>query len=190
VPCHRSHVDYLLLSYVIYNENLALPYIAAGDNLNIPFIGRILRGGGAFFIRRSFKDNQLYTAVMRAYLYQLVKLGVPLEYFVEGGRSRTGRMLKPKLGMLGMTVEAYIKSQARPLAFVPVYIGYADRGQILYWRTLWRQEETRIDVRRARRDLQAQGTLRSRDREFRRTDRACAPAFSTLQRLANTDRGA
>jgi glycerol-3-phosphate O-acyltransferase len=124
VPCHRSHVDYLLLSYVIYNENLALPYIAAGDNLNIPFIGRILRGGGAFFIRRSFKDNQLYSAVMRAYLYQLVNMGVPLEYFVEGGRSRTGRMLKPKLGMLGMTVEAYIKSQARPLAFVPVYIGY------------------------------------------------------------------
>ena len=124
VPCHRSHVDYLLLSYVIYNENLALPYIAAGNNLNIPFIGRILRGGGAFFIRRSFKDNQLYSAVMRAYLYQLVNIGVPLEYFIEGGRSRTGRMLKPKLGMLGMTVEAYIKSQARPLAFVPVYIGY------------------------------------------------------------------
>jgi glycerol-3-phosphate O-acyltransferase len=124
VPCHRSHVDYLLLSYVIYNENLALPYIAAGNNLNIAFIGRILRGGGAFFIRRSFRDNAIYSAVMRAYVYQLVKLGVPLEYFVEGGRSRTGRMLKPKYGMLGMTVDAYIKSQARPLAFVPVYIGY------------------------------------------------------------------
>ena len=124
VPCHRSHVDYLLLSYVIYNENLALPYIAAGNNLNIPFIGRILRGGGAFFIRRSFKDNRLYKAVMRAYVYQLVKLGVPLEYFIEGGRSRSGRMLKPKFGMLGMTVDAYIKSQSRPLAFVPIYIGY------------------------------------------------------------------
>ena len=124
VPCHRSHVDYLLLSYVIYNENLALPYIAAGNNLDIPFIGRILRGGGAFFIRRSFTDNRLYTAVMRAYLYQLVSLGVPLEYFIEGGRSRTGRMLKPKIGMLGMTVEAYIKSQSKPMAFVPVYIGY------------------------------------------------------------------
>ena len=124
VPCHRSHVDYLLLSYVIYNENLALPYIAAGSNLNIPFIGRILRGGGAFFIRRSFKDNPLYNAVIRAYVYQLVKLGVPLEYFIEGGRSRSGRMLKPKFGMLGMTVDAYIKSQARPMAFVPVYIGY------------------------------------------------------------------
>ncbi len=124
VPCHRSHVDYLLLSYVIYNENLAIPYIAAGNNLNIPFIGRILRGGGAFFIRRSFKDNLLYGAVMRAYLRELVAMGVPLEYFVEGGRSRTGRMLKPKYGMLGMTVEGYIKTRARPLAFVPVYIGY------------------------------------------------------------------
>ena len=124
VPCHRSHVDYLLLSYVIYDHNLAIPYIAAGDNLNIPFIGRILRGGGAFFIRRSFRDNRLYGAVMRAYVAQLVKLGVPLEYFVEGGRSRTGRLLKPRYGMLGMTVEAYIRNPMRPLAFVPVYIGY------------------------------------------------------------------
>jgi len=124
VPCHRSHVDYLLLSYVIYNENLAIPYIAAGDNLNIPFIGRILRGGGAFFIRRSFRDNRLYGAIMRSYIQQLVKLGVPLEYFIEGGRSRTGRLLKPRYGMLGMTLESYIRSQARPLAFVPVYIGY------------------------------------------------------------------
>lgn len=124
VPCHRSHVDYLLLSYIIFTENLAIPYIAAGNNLNLPVIGRILRGGGAFFIRRSFKDNPLYGAVMRSYVEQLVKLGVPLEYFVEGGRSRTGRPLQPKLGMLDMTVDAYIKTQARPLAFIPVYIGY------------------------------------------------------------------
>ncbi len=124
VPCHRSHVDYLLLSYVIFNENLAIPYIASGNNLNMPIIGRILRGGGAFFIRRSFKDNPLYGAVMRAYVEQLIELGVPIEYFIEGGRSRTGRLLKPKLGMLDMTVDAYIRTQARPLAFVPVYIGY------------------------------------------------------------------
>lgn len=124
VPCHRSHVDYLLLSYVIFIENLAIPYIAAGNNLDLPIIGRILRGGGAFFIRRSFKDNPLYSAVMRAYIDRLVALGVPLEYFVEGGRSRTGRMLKPKLGMLDMTVQAHIKSQSRPMAFIPVYIGY------------------------------------------------------------------
>jgi glycerol-3-phosphate O-acyltransferase len=124
VPCHRSHVDYLLLSYVIYNENLAIPYIAAGNNLDVPIMGRILRGGGAFFIRRSFKDNPLYASVMRAYVDRLVELGVPLEYFVEGGRSRTGRLLKPKLGMLEMTVQAHIRSQCRPMAFIPVYIGY------------------------------------------------------------------
>ncbi len=124
LPCHRSHVDYLLLSYVIYIENLAIPYIAAGNNLDVPIIGRILRGGGAFFIRRSFKDNPLYSSVMRAYVDRLVALGVPLEYFIEGGRSRTGRMLKPKLGMLDMTVQAYLRSQSRPLAFIPTYIGY------------------------------------------------------------------
>jgi glycerol-3-phosphate O-acyltransferase len=124
VPCHRSHVDYLLLSYVIYMENLAIPYIAAGNNLDVPFIGRILRGGGAFFIRRSFKDNPLYSSVMRAYVNRLVELGVPLEYFIEGGRSRTGRLLRPKLGMLDMTVQAHIRSQSRPMAFIPVYIGY------------------------------------------------------------------
>ncbi len=124
VPCHRSHVDYLLLSYIIYKENLALPYIAAGNNLDLPVIGRILRGGGAFFIRRSFKDNLLYTAIMRAYLAHLVKLGVPLEYFIEGGRSRSGRLLQPKFGMLSMTIEAYIKRQTKPMAFIPVYIGY------------------------------------------------------------------
>ncbi|MCP4233778.1 MAG: glycerol-3-phosphate 1-O-acyltransferase, partial [Aestuariibacter sp.] len=124
VPCHRSHVDYLLLSYIIFNENLAIPYIASGSNLNMPVIGRILRGGGAFFIRRSFKNNPLYGAVMHAYIEQLITLGVPIEYFIEGGRSRTGRLLKPKLGMLNMTVDAYIRTQTRPLAFVPVYIGY------------------------------------------------------------------
>ena len=124
VPCHRSHVDYLLLSYVIFKQGLALPYIAAGNNLNMPVIGKILRGGGAFFIRRSFKDNALYTAVLNEYIRYLVDMGAPIEYFIEGGRSRTGRLLKPRLGMLSMTVDAWLKTRNRPLAFIPVYIGY------------------------------------------------------------------
>ena len=124
VPCHRSHVDYLLLSYVIFHEGLALPYIAAGNNLDMPVIGRLLRGGGAFFIRRSFKDNPLYSAIMKEYVFELVSMGVPIEYFIEGGRSRTGRLLKPKLGMLSMTLEGWIKAQNKPLAFIPVYVGY------------------------------------------------------------------
>ncbi len=124
LPNHRSHIDYLLLSYVIFKEGLALPYIAAGDNLNMPIIGRILKGGGAFFIRRSFRDNPLYSAILSEYVRELVQMGVPIEYFIEGGRSRTGRLLKPKLGMLSMTVDGWIRTQNRPLAFVPVYIGY------------------------------------------------------------------
>lgn len=124
VPCHRSHIDYLLLSYVIFEEGLAIPYIAAGKNLNMPIIGGILRGGGAFFIRRSFKGNELYSTVMFEYVAELVSKGIPIEYFVEGGRSRTGRLLQAKPGMLSMTVRGFLKYRQRPVAFIPVYIGY------------------------------------------------------------------
>ena len=124
VPCHRSHVDYLLLSYVIHYEGLSIPHIAAGKNLNIPIIGPIFRGGGAFFIRRSFKGNELYSCVMFEYLAKLVSMGAPVEYFIEGGRSRTGRLLQPKPGMLAMTVRAFLKYRQRPVAFIPVYVGY------------------------------------------------------------------
>jgi len=124
VPCHRSHIDYLLLSYVIHNEGLAIPYIAAGKNLNMPFIGPILRKAGAFFIRRSFKDDELYSTVIFEYLASQISSGMPIEYFVEGGRSRTGRLLQPRPGMLTMTIRAFLKYQHRPIAFVPVYIGY------------------------------------------------------------------
>jgi glycerol-3-phosphate O-acyltransferase len=124
VPCHRSHVDYLLLSYVIHYEGLSIPHIAAGKNLNMPVIGPVFRGGGAFFIRRSFKGNELYSRLMFEYLAKLVSMGAPVEYFVEGGRSRTGRLLQPKPGMLAMTVRAFLKYRQRPVAFIPVYVGY------------------------------------------------------------------
>ena len=124
VPCHRSHIDYLLLSYIIHAEGLAIPYIAAGKNLNMPVIGPILRRGGAFFIRRSFKGNYLYSSLLFEYLATLVSEGMPVEYFVEGGRSRTGRLLQAKPGMLAMTVRAFLKYRKRPVAFIPVYIGY------------------------------------------------------------------
>ena len=124
VPCHRSHIDYLLLSYIIYYDGLSIPYIAAGKNLNLPVIGPLLRGGGAFFIRRSFKGNELYSTVMFEYIASLISLGMPIEYFIEGGRSRTGRLLKPKPGMLAMTVRGFLQYRQRPIAFIPVYIGY------------------------------------------------------------------
>ena len=123
-PCHRSHIDYLLLSYVIYKRGLMIPYIAAGDNLNLPFVGQLLRGGGAFFIRRSFRGNALYTSVFKEYLYSILSRNTPIEYFIEGGRSRTGRLLPPKTGMLAMTVHGHLRGRAKPIVFLPTYIGY------------------------------------------------------------------
>jgi glycerol-3-phosphate O-acyltransferase len=124
VPCHRSHADYLLLSYQLHMSGVVPPHIAAGVNLNLPVIGPILRRGGAFFLRRSFKGNALYSVVFNEYLAQLVDRGVPLEYFIEGGRSRTGRLLAPRAGMLAMTVRAFLRAPRRSVLFQPVYIGY------------------------------------------------------------------
>lgn len=124
VPCHRSHIDYLLLSYLLFTNGLTPPHIAAGINLNMPVVGSLLRRGGAFFMRRTFKGNPLYTAVFNEYLHTLFSKGFPVEYFVEGGRSRTGRTLQPKTGMLAITLRSFLRSNRLPIAFVPVYIGY------------------------------------------------------------------
>jgi len=124
VPCHRSHFDYLLLSYIVYQQGLSLPHVAAGVNLNMPLVGAILRRGGAFYLRRSFKGNRLYASVFNAYLRQILVRGHSIEYFVEGTRSRTGRLLTPKAGMLAMTVNSYIHNQGLPVVFMPVYFGY------------------------------------------------------------------
>jgi glycerol-3-phosphate O-acyltransferase len=124
VPCHRSHMDYLLMSYIIYHQGYALPHIAAGINLNIPVVGRFLRKGGAFFIRRGFGGNALYTVVFMKYLAAIMARGHSIEYFIEGGRSRTGRLLHPKTGMLSMTVRSFLRDPVRPVVFVPVYFGY------------------------------------------------------------------
>ncbi|XOV80114.1 MAG: glycerol-3-phosphate 1-O-acyltransferase PlsB [Aestuariibacter sp.] len=124
VPCHRSHMDYLLLTYVIYHEGLVTPHIAAGINLNFWPVGGIFRRGGAFFIRRTFAGNKLYTAVFKQYLEQLFNKGYSVKFYAEGGRSRTGRLLPAKTGMLAMTLQAVMKGVNRPVSLVPVYIGY------------------------------------------------------------------
>jgi glycerol-3-phosphate O-acyltransferase len=124
VPCHRSHMDYLLLSYIIYRKGFAVPHIAAGSNLNMPLIGRFLRKGGAFFLRRSFKGDALYPVVFAKYLGFMMARGHPLEYFIEGGRSRTGRLLSPRTGMLSMTVRSFLRDPKRRVVFMPVYFGY------------------------------------------------------------------
>ena len=124
VPCHRSHIDYLLVSYFIYHNGLVPPHVAAGLNMNLPVLGRMVRKGGAFYLRRSFHSQKLYSAVFHEYLSRIFANGTSIEYFIEGTRSRTGRLLRPKSGMLSMTVRGYLKSPSRPVMFQPIYVGY------------------------------------------------------------------
>ncbi|MCX7634182.1 MAG: 1-acyl-sn-glycerol-3-phosphate acyltransferase, partial [Syntrophales bacterium] len=124
IPCHRSHIDYLLLSYVFYQNHIQLPFIAAGINMSFGPFGHIFRKSGAFFMRRSFRGNPLYAEVFAKYLKVLLKEGLPIEFFIEGGRSRTGKMVMPKYGLLSMIISAYQEKVTDDVALVPVYIGY------------------------------------------------------------------
>lgn len=124
MPSHRSHFDYLLISHTLYCNGLVPPHIAAGVNLNFWPAGPLLRRGGAFYIRRTFAGKKLYTAVFRSYVDVLINRGYSIEFFPEGGRSRTGRLLQPKTGMLSMSLQSAIRTQGKPLIFVPVYVGY------------------------------------------------------------------
>jgi glycerol-3-phosphate O-acyltransferase len=124
VPSHKSHVDYLVLSDVLYANALSPPLIAAGENLNFWPVGGLLRRAGAFFIRRSFRGKKLYAALVDAYIRKLLVEGFPLEFFIEGGRSRTGKLLPPKYGLLSMVVDASLLLRGRRIQFVPISIGY------------------------------------------------------------------
>lgn len=124
IPCHRSHTDYLLLSYVFYKNNIQLPFIAAGNNMSFFPMGYVFRRSGAFFLRRSFRGNVVYAEVFTKYIATLLKEGLPLEFFIEGGRSRTGKMVMPKYGLLSMVIQAYQEKYCDNFAAIPVYIGY------------------------------------------------------------------
>lgn len=124
VPCHRSHFDYLILTYIFHSRHLSPPHIAAGINLSFFPMGPLFRGAGAFFIRRTFDDNELYKMVFRKYLTFLIREGYTQEFFIEGGRTRTGKILPAKLGMLSALVGAFGQGVRRDLYFVPISIHY------------------------------------------------------------------
>ncbi len=123
VPSHRSYFDFLILSPLLYSNHMLPPHIAARENMAFGPFGYIFRRVGAFFLRRSF-DDALYKEVFRAYVSYLVGDGFTQEFFIEGGRSRTGKSLAPRLGMLTWDVEAFIASTRRDLVFIPVAITY------------------------------------------------------------------
>jgi len=123
VPSHRSYFDFLILSWMFYGNHLVPPHIAARENMGFGPFGYIFRRAGAFFLRRSFADP-LYKEVFRRYVTYLVREGFTQEFFIEGGRSRTGKTLAPRLGMLSWDVEAFLATGRRDLFFVPIAITY------------------------------------------------------------------
>ncbi|CAM0136523.1 unnamed protein product [Umbelopsis sp. WA50703] len=124
LPCHKSHIDYLVVSYVMFRLGLQIPHIVAGDNLDMPVVGTLLRGCGAFFIRREWGDDLLYKTVVEEYIATLLAGGYNLECFVEGTRSRLGKLLTPKFGILKIVLDAMLSGKATDCMMVPISIGY------------------------------------------------------------------
>ncbi|KAJ3229196.1 hypothetical protein HDU81_005563 [Chytriomyces hyalinus] len=124
LPCHKSHVDYLVISYIFYRLGLALPHIAAGDNLNMPVVGHVLKHCGAFFIRRVWGDDVLYNNIMKEYIEILLRRGHNIEAFTEGTRSRIGKLLQPKFGIMKIIMESVLSGRVNDCIIVPMSIGY------------------------------------------------------------------
>lgn len=124
IPCHRSHIDYIIIHYLFYEHHIQLPFVAAGINMAFGPFKYIFRHSGAFFLRRSFRGNELYALVLSRYIKTLLSEGLPIEFFIEGGRSRTGKMIMPQYGLLSMVIQAYQEGAVEDLALIPVYVGY------------------------------------------------------------------
>jgi glycerol-3-phosphate O-acyltransferase len=124
VPCHKSHIDYLILSYIFYINNMPPPHIVAGKNLFFWPLGPLFRAAGAFSIRRSFKGAVLYAKVFAEYIHKLLEEGFNIELFIEGGRSRTGKLVMPRLGFLSILLNAYKNNACEDMNFVPIFVGY------------------------------------------------------------------
>ncbi|QQR80712.1 MAG: 1-acyl-sn-glycerol-3-phosphate acyltransferase [Deltaproteobacteria bacterium] len=124
VSNHRSHMDYLILSYIFYRHQIPMPHICAGTNLSFWPLGPIFRKSGAFFIRRSYEGNKLYSYAVQAYMEEMIREKSCLEFFIEGGRSRTGKMLPPKMGILSAIVQAQLKGADEDVVMIPTSVNY------------------------------------------------------------------
>ena len=124
LPSHKSNFDHLVLQYVLYQNGLPPNHTAGGINMNFFPVGPVLRRSGVFFIRREFKDNEPYKFVLRRYIDYLLEKRFPMEWYIEGGRSRSGKLRPPRLGMLAYVVDAYVRGAAEDVILIPVSIAY------------------------------------------------------------------
>ncbi|KAF3922524.1 hypothetical protein ABW21_db0201269 [Orbilia brochopaga] len=124
LPCHRSHIDYVSLQVICYRLGIALPAVIAGDNLNFPVVGQFLQNAGAFYIRRSMGDDKLYPTMVQGYVDTLLRRGYNMECFIEGARSRTGKLLPPKFGILNFILSSILSGRVKDCLIVPVSTQY------------------------------------------------------------------
>jgi glycerol-3-phosphate O-acyltransferase len=124
VPSHKSHIDYFVLNYILYEHHTHVPRIAAGQNLAFWPMGHIFRKCGAFFIRRSFRQDTLYVEVFNRYIKALLEDAHPIEFYIEGGRSRNGKLISPKKGFISILLQAHKQGYCKDLIFVPASIAY------------------------------------------------------------------
>lgn len=129
LPLHRSHLDYIVITFILCNGNIRSPLVAAGENLNIPVFGWLLRCLGAFFIKRRMdpitgQRDILYRAILHTYMIQCLGAGHNFEFFIEGGRTRSGKPCMPKGGLLSVLIDAYMDGTIDDALLVPVSINY------------------------------------------------------------------
>ena len=195
IPCHKSHIDYLILSFILYENNMPCPHIAAGKNLSFWPVGSIFRRGGAFFIRRTFRGAVLYSKVFTEYIYKLLLEGFNIEFFIEGTRSRTGKLIPPKLGFLSMLLEAYKNGACENMIFAPIYIGY-DRvlEESAYIHELeggQKEPENFLQVIKARKFLKKRfGKIYVRFHEPISLNQLLEERGSTIQEMTNKEKNA
>lgn len=124
LPSHKSNLDHLVLQYALYENGLPPNHTAGGINMNFFPVGPLVRRSGVFFIRRSFRDDELYKLVLRSYLDYLVEKRFSLEWYIEGGRSRSGKLLPPRFGLLAYVADSYRRGLADDVLLIPVSIAY------------------------------------------------------------------
>ena len=121
---HKSMLDTAALSLVLYDENLPAPLTFGGINLRTPGIAALARRSGVIFLRRSFRDNEIYKATFRRYIDYLIDKRFSLLWALEGTRSRTGKLLPPRFGLFNYVVESILRLKLYDVTFIPVSVAY------------------------------------------------------------------
>jgi glycerol-3-phosphate O-acyltransferase len=121
---HKTYLDGMVVPKVLYDNNFPMPHMFGGANMNFPGLGHLLHRSGAIFIKRSFQDNELYKITLRHYIGYLMEKRFPMNWAFEGTRSRMGKLMPPRYGLLKYVLEACHATDARNIHIIPISISY------------------------------------------------------------------